>query len=314
MFPRLEGAAHSVFLELVTKTQRKTCTPLRPPIQTTMAGSSSAPAALATALAALDRASASARQRDSYAPKLREWLRGLDDAARPIAPPAPDLRGGNEQLKAARKAAHIAATQHRKALHAAWKVANKQHNATRKKEYDASRNWKHVRDAARFKREDEIVRLWDEERERERQAAVAAAQAVRDAAAAKVAAKAAAAWRELCAVLIGCGLERLATDTVREELLIHAIMPELHGPALGLGPFMKEAVPSWREARAAPAPQAPEAGIHIHTGLSFVSVVTHAHHGHTVHGAPASGVRLGDLYSRLHVVNNSNSDSLGPKH
>lgn len=92
--------------------------------------SSSAPAtSLATALAALERVSASARQSDSYAPKLRAWLHGLDGAARPIAPPAPDLRVGKEELKAARREAHEAANQHRKVLHTAWKEAGSQRRA-----------------------------------------------------------------------------------------------------------------------------------------------------------------------------------------
>ena len=92
-----------------------------------------------------------------------------------------------------------------------------------------------------------------------------------------MAAKAAAGWRDLCAVLSRCGLEQLATDAVRVQLLHHAIVPELHGPALGLGAFSKEAVPAWREATAAPAPQEPEAGIWMHSGIALVPVVTHAH-------------------------------------
>ena len=79
-----------------------------------MAASSSAPAtALTAALAALERAGATARERESYAPKLRGWLHELVDAARPVAPPRPELRGGNKELNAARDAAHKAAKQHR---------------------------------------------------------------------------------------------------------------------------------------------------------------------------------------------------------
>ena len=201
--------------------------------------SSSAPAtALAAALADLERTSTSSREGDTYAPKLRGWLHGLENAARPIAPPAPDLRWGSEELKAARRAAHEAAKRHRQKLHATWKEAGPQRRAAYMKEYDATRDWQHVREAAQLKQEDARRSRWLAARE-EQQPAVARRREELAHEAAKAAANAETKWQELCSVLTGCGLGRLANERTRGLLQASVIVPALHGPAQGLGPLVE---------------------------------------------------------------------------
>jgi hypothetical protein len=201
--------------------------------------SSSAPAtALAAALADLERTSTSSREGDTYAPKLRGWLHGLENAARPIAPPAPDLRWGSEEMKAARRAAHEAAKRHRQKLHATWKEAGPQRRAAYMKEYDATRDWQHVREAAQLKQEDARRSRWLAARE-EQQPAVARRREELAHEAAKAAANAETKWQELCSVLTGCGLGRLANERMRGLLQASVIVPALHGPAQGLGPLVE---------------------------------------------------------------------------
>lgn len=181
---------------------------------------------------------------DTYSKHVRAWMKQLpsDLAAEPPRhrPPAYDRRKGSDELKHLRHELHEAAKQHWQILTDAWHAGDKQRRA----DYDAKRDWRFVRQQTRFNKEDAQLRLWIEERERRRQQDPPTleeihAQALAQNVTARAAEKATAKWQELCRLLPPCGLERLANEGVRHRLLAHAIVPELHGPSQGLGPFVE---------------------------------------------------------------------------
>ena len=216
---------------------------------------------------ALDTVLATFKAGDTYRTAVASWLeevRSRSSMTAPLRkPPTVSMylrRIGGEKKKA-REDADGTAQALFKALHQVKIGCSSKARKAYKKEYDANRDWKDVRLAAQIKVEDEQRRLWREECERQEQAKWAAQAAERAAAEARKAAKAAAKWHDLCVVLTASGLQRLANDDSREALLDHAIVPELHGPASALGPFLMRAVPSWRQAQAAPTPPPPDATI-----------------------------------------------------